>query len=100
MDDKLRTLFKVGQKYTLYDLSSFAITFKKEIQITEYFDGNPVYKYRGKRKKFILQLETRDYSSAPLKALKSADLSNKRLRSVSPVSFGRTPSLNWEMMGP
>lgn len=67
MNDKLRTLFQVGKKYTLYRINDFGLTSKQEITVTRYFDGNPVYKQRGKRKEMVLKLEAQAYYAAPMK---------------------------------
>ena len=62
MNETLRTLFKIGEKYTLYRISGMATTVKQEIKVVRYFDGNPVYKEKGKKKELILRLEYREYA--------------------------------------
>ena len=61
--------FEVGKKYTIFTIGSMmAMTNKQEIDIKELDEnGNPIFTSKGKRKRFILRLESRAYQSAPLK---------------------------------
>ena len=67
--EELKSIFKVGGKYTLYRISEcMAMTGKTEIKVKEIRDdGNSVVfsKPRG-RKLFTLPLESRHYQSAPM----------------------------------
>ena len=74
MDDEtkkqeLKSIFKVGGKYTLYKIDEcMAMTHKTEINVKEIRDdGNSVIFSKPKgRKRFILKLESRSYQSAPM----------------------------------
>lgn len=67
--EELKSIFKVGSKYTLYKISeASAMTCKTEIKVKEIQDdGMSVVftKPRG-RKLFVVKLESRHYQSAPL----------------------------------
>lgn len=66
--------FEIGKKYTIFRISGMAITFKSEILITgtTEVEGDPIFKFRGKRKLFILRLKDRAYSSAPVEDFEGA----------------------------
>lgn len=73
MESKLRTILNVGECYTVYRMSSFGIIFKIEIKIVNFFDGNPVYKLRGRlRKKYVMKLEFYEYCGSVLKVFDGA----------------------------
>jgi len=61
--------FTKGEKYTVYRIDDFlAMTSTQEITVKDLDpEGNAIYSLRGKRKRFILRLESRSYASAPLK---------------------------------
>ena len=67
-------MFKSGKKYTVYTISDFmAMTVKREITVKELDkDGNAIYVLKGKRKRFIIRLKSRAYSSAPEKQFDGA----------------------------
>ncbi len=67
-------IFEVGKDYTVFDINSMmAMTIKRELTITgTHDDGNPIFKMKGKRKRFIFSLRSRSYQSAPLLETKSA----------------------------
>lgn len=71
---ELTTIFKIGEKYTLFKIDSMmAMTHKSEIIIKDLDpEGNPIFSEKGKRKKYILKLKSRAYASAPEIPLKSA----------------------------
>lgn len=75
---ELKSIFKVGSKYTLFKISEcMAMCSKTEINVKEilYFENgttNVIFTKPRGRKRFILPLEKRAYQSAPLLPFKGA----------------------------
>ena len=70
---KLKAVFKVGGKYTLFYIgSAMAMTGKREILVKQITDDGPVYVERGKRTMYLLKWQSKSYATAPLEPNKSA----------------------------
>jgi len=67
-------MFKAGERYTIYRIDSMmAMTRRSEITVKDFDpEGNPIYSLRGKRKRYLLRLQSRDYASAPVKPFRDA----------------------------
>ena len=61
------SIFEAGKKYTIFSIGGIGMTTKLEMQVTDFHEGNPVFKKKGKRKQFILKLRTQSYQTAPIK---------------------------------
>lgn len=83
MKQSIWEIFEIGKKYTIFTISGGAMTYKKEVVITQYVKAaengeqdsapmNPVYKLKGKRSEYVLKLRMRSYASAPLEEFEGA----------------------------
>ena len=69
----LKDIFKVGGIYTTYHVGEMmAWTVVQRFKVNQVTDDMIVFTPKGKRKKYIIRFETRQYSSAPLKPFAGA----------------------------
>lgn len=65
--ESVKECFVKGGKYTIFKISeASAMTVKFEILVDSVEDDKVVFKYRGKRKLYVIPFASRSYQSAPL----------------------------------
>ena len=64
--EKIKSIFEIGGKYTIYRLNGFAMTSKTEIIVKEIEDNKIIFSYARKRKRYILPFTSKSYLTAPV----------------------------------